>query len=54
MFHNFIGTRPDLPDISFTEDYNPVLECFYILTEQKAKDRPSASLLVELLKKFKF
>ncbi|XP_026464300.1 lymphokine-activated killer T-cell-originated protein kinase-like [Ctenocephalides felis] len=48
-----LGTRPDLPNIEFSEDYNPVLECFFILTEENPINRPSASLLIELLKQFK-
>lgn len=45
-----VKLRPDLPDIEFTTDYNPVLEMYYCCTVVEPKKRPSASDIVSLLK----
>ncbi|KYM75760.1 PREDICTED: lymphokine-activated killer T-cell-originated protein kinase [Atta cephalotes] len=48
---NKYGTRPALPAIDFSEDYNNILEVFFICTTNY-KLRPSAKALVNYYKKY--
>lgn len=48
----FIGTRPALPAVELSADYNHVLEMFYACTDEDYKSRPSAKGLVRFFKNY--
>lgn len=44
-----IGTRPPLPQaVTLAEDYNTVIELFYMCTNTNPEDRPSAKCIKDL------
>lgn len=47
---NYLGTRPPIPDVyDLPEDYNVVLEIFFLCTNELPENRPDASYLAEYL-----
>lgn len=47
---NFLGTRPPIPDVyDLPDDYNVVLEIFFLCTNELPENRPDASYLAEHL-----
>lgn len=49
---NFLGTRPLIPDVyELPEDYNIVLEIFFLCTNELPENRPDASYLAKHLQK---
>lgn len=43
---NYLGTRPPIPDVyDLPEDYNVVLEIFFLCTNELPENRPDASYL---------
>ncbi|EFN86814.1 Lymphokine-activated killer T-cell-originated protein kinase [Harpegnathos saltator] len=49
-----LGTRPPLPAINFSKEYDRVLEVFYICTNADYKSRPNAKMLVKYFEEFIF
>ncbi|CAL4069449.1 unnamed protein product, partial [Meganyctiphanes norvegica] len=45
-FQNALGQRPTLPDTDLDDSYLPVLEIFYVCTEQDPMKRPSAKQIL--------
>lgn len=44
------GTRPPIPDAyHLSDDYNVVIEVFYVCTNSEPEDRPSANYLCQIL-----
>lgn len=51
-FEALMGTRPALPFIeSLSNDYNMLIEIFFLCTSEAPEDRPSAACLNSALKK---
>ncbi|CAD7087083.1 unnamed protein product [Hermetia illucens] len=49
-FEPIIGTRPPLPEsFELSDEYCPVVEIFYICTNELAEDRPTAKTLLKAL-----
>lgn len=49
-----VGTRPTFPDdMELADDYNQILEVFYICTDEEPDNRPSAEDLVEMFEEMK-
>lgn len=47
---NYLGTRPPIPDVyDLPEDYNVVLEIFFLCTNELPENRPDASYLAKHL-----
>lgn len=47
---NFLGTRPPIPDVyDLPDDYNVVLEIFFLCTNELPENRPDASYLAKHL-----
>lgn len=45
----YIGTRPPLPESTFlSDDYNQVIEVFFLCTNENPEDRPSAQKLAQI------
>lgn len=50
---SYLGTRPPIPDVyDLPEDYNFVLEVFFLCTNELPENRPSASYLATHLEQF--
>lgn len=51
-FEALMGTRPPLPFVeSLSDEYNTLIEIFYVCTNEAPEDRPTADCLVGVLKK---
>lgn len=49
-----VGTRPIFPDdMELSDDYNQILEVFFICTDEEPEKRPSSSDLVEMFTEMK-
>lgn len=49
-----VGTRPTFPDnMELADDYNQILEVFFICTDEEPDNRPSAEDLVEMFTEMK-
>lgn len=50
-FEALMGTRPPLPFVDeLADDYNTLIEIFYVCTNESPEERPSAKCLVNALK----
>lgn len=50
LLESYLGTRPLIPSqYNLTEDYNPIMEMFFLCTNELAEDRPSAGYLAQFL-----
>lgn len=51
-FEAFIGTRPPLPFVeNLSDEYNTLIEIFYVSTNELPEERPSAKCISSALKK---
>jgi PDZ-binding kinase len=50
-FESAMGTRPLIPDaIELTEEYDHILELFYVCTHADFESRPDAKTILDALK----
>lgn len=51
-FESLMGTRPPLPYVeTLSNDYDTLIEIFYVCTNESPEDRPTAKCLASALKK---
>ncbi|KAJ9577104.1 hypothetical protein L9F63_006312 [Diploptera punctata] len=48
-FISKFGTRPQLPDTALGDEYKPVIDLFYMCTEENPSQRPSAKQIIKFL-----